>query len=265
MKTAVWIALSVLFSLIANSHADIEFFDNRDTFDNQFPGLAVEDFEDFSGTVDGGVAGFFNPVDSNTDIPPFAPGDIEKGVAIGTNDGFGDSLLLVTPEFETSPPPSAIMGPNADLDSFWVEFDPPVTAVGVDIISLMNSGTAELHFMNGNQTVGFVNVLFDSKESFHGAVATAGDAITSVVVINEVNDVDGGPIFDFVDNISFGVATKTGLPGDVNCDGEVNLLDVGPFVDVLTSGEFNAKADVNQDGVVDLLDVVPFVELLAGG
>ena len=55
------------------------------------------------------------------------------------------------------------------------------------------------------------------------------------------------------------------IPGDVNCDGEVNLLDVEPFVDALTSGQYNSKADVNQDGVVDLLDVAPFVDLLAGG
>ena len=53
--------------------------------------------------------------------------------------------------------------------------------------------------------------------------------------------------------------------GDVNQDGVVNLLDVGPFVDVLTNGGFQTEADINQDGVVDLLDVAPFVELLSGG
>ena len=55
------------------------------------------------------------------------------------------------------------------------------------------------------------------------------------------------------------------LVGDVNCDGIVNLLDVGPFVEVLTNGKFNAKADINGDGQVNLLDVGPFVELLGGG
>ena len=56
-----------------------------------------------------------------------------------------------------------------------------------------------------------------------------------------------------------------GLLGDVNCDGAVDLLDVGPFVDLLTAGDFSAKADINGDGAVDLLDVGPFVDLLAGG
>lgn len=52
--------------------------------------------------------------------------------------------------------------------------------------------------------------------------------------------------------------------GDVNVDGVVNLLDVAPFVDLLSAGTFQAEADVNQDGVVNLLDIQPFVGLLSG-
>ena len=55
------------------------------------------------------------------------------------------------------------------------------------------------------------------------------------------------------------------LLGDVNLDGAVNLLDVGPFVTLLSSGDFQAEADINMDGAVNLLDVGPFVELLGGG
>ncbi len=54
------------------------------------------------------------------------------------------------------------------------------------------------------------------------------------------------------------------LLGDVNCDGVVDLLDVGPFVDLLTIGGFDAKADIDMNGVVELLDVAPFVALLSG-
>ncbi len=53
--------------------------------------------------------------------------------------------------------------------------------------------------------------------------------------------------------------------GDVNCDGEVSLLDVQPFVDLVLTGTFVTKADINMDGTVDLLDVAPFVNLLTGG
>ena len=54
------------------------------------------------------------------------------------------------------------------------------------------------------------------------------------------------------------------LPGDVNLDGVVNLLDVMPFVGLLTSGGYQAEADINQDGVVSLLDIDPFVDLISG-
>lgn len=55
------------------------------------------------------------------------------------------------------------------------------------------------------------------------------------------------------------------LIGDVNLDGVVNLLDVAPFVDLISNGIFQAEADINGDGNVNLLDVSGFVELLSGG
>ncbi len=54
------------------------------------------------------------------------------------------------------------------------------------------------------------------------------------------------------------------LIGDVNLDFEVNLLDIGPFIDLITSGGFLVEADINQDKLVNLLDVAPFVNLLSG-
>lgn len=52
--------------------------------------------------------------------------------------------------------------------------------------------------------------------------------------------------------------------GDINGDGTIDLLDVGPFVELLQMGTFSEQADINGDGVVDLLDIGPFVELLTG-
>ena len=45
------------------------------------------------------------------------------------------------------------------------------------------------------------------------------------------------------------------IKGDVNLDGVVDLLDVLAFVDVLSTGTFQAEADCNCDGAVSLLDV----------
>ena len=74
--------------------------------------------------------------------------------------------------------------------------------------------------------------------------------------------------FDFeafsFDNIRITSDKGTVLKGDVNLDGAINLLDVGPFVERLSENEFQAEADVNCDGAVNLLDVGPFVMLLGG-
>ena len=59
-----------------------------------------------------------------------------------------------------------------------------------------------------------------------------------------------------------GVVELPFLLGDVNQDGAVDLLDVEPFVELLSSEKFLLEADINKDGIVDLLDVGPFVDLL---
>jgi len=55
------------------------------------------------------------------------------------------------------------------------------------------------------------------------------------------------------------------LLGDLNLDDEVNGLDVGPFVSLVTSGNFQAGGDMNEDGVVNGLDVDRFVAAVVGG
>ena len=77
-----------------------------------------------------------------------------------------------------------------------------------------------------------------------GQISTMGETLT----------VDGGP----------GVGCDFAV-GDVNTDGDINILDVAPFVDLITSSSFQCEADINEDTVVDILDVAPFVDLLTGG
>ena len=76
-------------------------------------------------------------------------------------------------------------------------------------------------------------------------------------------DIDG----DGIDDDPLFVSPNTTnivLLADVNGDGQVNLLDVEPFVSVINSGEFACEADINLDGRIDLTDVSPFIQLLIG-
>ena len=58
-------------------------------------------------------------------------------------------------------------------------------------------------------------------------------------------------------------AVPAPLIGDVNQDGEVNFLDIAPFISILSSDGFLEEADINEDGVVNFLDIGPFIDVLA--
>jgi hypothetical protein len=96
-----------------------------------------------------------------------------------------------------------------------------------------------------------------------------GDLIngtTLTTIFQNVLDVDGDTLVfqGILAGRSSIITVGLVKPGDVNCDGLVNLLDVGPFVTVLSAGEFNEAADVNGDGLVNLLDIEGFIDLLSG-
>ena len=76
---------------------------------------------------------------------------------------------------------------------------------------------------------------------------------------NLAADFNGDGVIDTVD------LSQTCDSGDLNMDGQINLLDVAPFVAILSSSIYFCEADTNRDGSVDLLDVESFVDLLSGG
>ena len=51
--------------------------------------------------------------------------------------------------------------------------------------------------------------------------------------------------------------------GDVNRDIFIDFSDIAPFIEVLSSGEYQAEADVNGDLAVTFGDIAPFILRLA--
>jgi len=54
------------------------------------------------------------------------------------------------------------------------------------------------------------------------------------------------------------------LLGDCDLNGEVNFLDIAPFIASLSSGDFLAQADCDESGEVNFLDIAPFIAVLSG-
>ncbi len=115
--------------------------------------------------------------------------------------------------------------------------------------------------VDGNPVVGLVGMpitITDRDVTLLGLLADGS------LVGFDLRSTFGASGDDYFDTDATITVTLTGKPmlGDVNGDGSVNLLDVAPFVDLVTAGGFLAEADINQDKSVDLLDVSPFVDLL---
>jgi len=47
-------------------------------------------------------------------------------------------------------------------------------------------------------------------------------------------------------------------------DGTVTFLDIGLFIERLSSGVFQAEVDIDSNGFVTFLDIAPFIAILAG-
>lgn len=76
---------------------------------------------------------------------------------------------------------------------------------------------------------------------------------------------EGGIIEAGVDAVTIRLVTceQDVLLGDVNLDGLINFIDIGAFINQLSTGGFQAEADVNEDGLVNFLDIAVFIGLLS--
>ena len=52
------------------------------------------------------------------------------------------------------------------------------------------------------------------------------------------------------------------LPGDVNCDGAVNIADVNVVIDMILGGTYSGMGDVNGDGTVNISDINHLIALI---
>ena len=134
------------------------------------------------------------------------------------------------------------------------EGDPMVVEISND--NGMNWTTVEDFSDNNNSSGGWMLAMID--------IAEFTTPTNQMRVRFTVSDTGSASVVEAgVDDVRIqAVDCNSVLLGDINMDGEVNLLDVQGFVDLLINGGFQAEADINGDGVVNLEDVQPFVDLL---
>ena len=76
---------------------------------------------------------------------------------------------------------------------------------------------------------------------------------------------DGSYSWNFFDNPTPGYS-NTGenpcQPGDINCDNELNILDVVAVVNFVLNDEYDNLADLNSDGIINILDIIQLVNII---
>ena len=197
--------------------------------------------------------------------------------SVATGDFNGDGVVDLVTANPSSDDLSVLLGVGdgtfADQQTLVPESRPvDVTSGDFNGDGITDLATATLGGGYSGSTLVFLGSgdgAFGTPQAFNSALSTRS-IITSDFNRDGITDLatSHGAFGFFCDSeltVLLGQCDGGFLLGDVNLDGNVSLLDIGPFVERVVSGEFQAEADTNQDGVVDLLDIAPFVDILTGG
>lgn len=229
-------------------------------------GACVADEGDFTYLIDDGSAGFALGVGPNLFTVRANNFTVEEGF----NTITCVQALWFLNTGSTQVTAAVWSDPNQDgepLDAELLAVSAPTTAVGTnvfqnfDLLEPVNVGPDGTSFFiglfwgSGAATDLFLGVdlsnTFDISWTLNGAS----------VQIDNLSEALNTPNSSLM--IRAAAAATSPLLGDINCDGVVDLLDVQPFVDLISNGVFSEKGDFDQDGMVTLLDVGPFVDALA--
>jgi hypothetical protein len=56
--------------------------------------------------------------------------------------------------------------------------------------------------------------------------------------------------------------TNSGILGDINLDGVVNIIDIVQIVNLVLNTEYISMADINDDGIINIIDIVQLVNII---
>ena len=180
--------------------------------------------------------------------------------------GYGNDGGAGTQDNLAGLPRSAILAAcdeDGDTGSNWLTGFPSFTETVLDALQITDGYATADSNQNGLD--------FDELQAFVQAEVASKGSYDGYVMLHPASDdiplETFSPTFYswFSEDFELRAAGNFPLLGDVNLDGEVNGLDVDPFVDKLLNGPNQAEADMNVDGEVNGLDVDPFVAAVVGG
>ena len=201
LRGAWGVALAVLLmSVSTEALAQLTFYQERETFNEDFPGLPLEDFEEtLVGRGQQQVCP--GPFDSQTDDACFAPGGILEGIGLDVIQQQGDGQMLVLTDgiFGLN---SNVVGPNNPFDDLEIVFfKDDVFAVGLDLLSPITGPFTPLIQIFGpgeDNLLGETEMTTGGTQGVFWGVSSDNEPITRIVIQGDGDSILG------VDNIAFG-------------------------------------------------------------
>lgn len=132
------------------------FYTDRATFQAANPGLDLEDFESSLWPPGSGIIlGCPQPASSAGSAGCYNPGELLPGFSM-TSPGAGtpgQELVIVDGAAGLGTPPGVILGSNTFVATTRVDFDPPVAAVGFDVVTVFGGYTVNINIYDASGTL----------------------------------------------------------------------------------------------------------------
>ena len=209
-KTAFIVAAVLFISTVSLFHVQatptltpggLLTFTSQWEFEDAFPGLPIEDFEE-SPVISPGIVGFPEPLNDSTNVSGvFVPGDIQPGLAIQTVEGIHPSnglFVIGSGHFSNS---SKAVGINWSSDTMDILFNgDDVYAVGMDLMLNIVAASVTISIYGpGNTLLDALSPTIQVTETFFGVYST--QPITHITI-------GSAGQAEIVDNIQFGAVTS---------------------------------------------------------
>lgn len=158
------------------------------------PGLALENFD--SSIATSTVQSCAGPLNAATNDACFVTGDIIPGIEAYLIDQGGGGLMLNAPFGSLNANAIDVVGPNSTVDDLGLAFSGSPNAIGLDVLSLGNSGTVSITVTGLSGTIAVTNV----------SVAAGAPSFFGIIAYEPIVGLDfsGSGIAEGVGNVRFG-------------------------------------------------------------
>ena len=155
-----------------------------------------------------------------------------------------------------------------------------------DVVTLMSTTTVTPFVLEAAETQGYYNIKIDGDKYLSWKSGNTVETDTTKADVTVTLDAEGNaaivynearylqynpsnPRFAFYTNtqkngqLYVKKAETPAIPGDVNGDGDVNVVDITALIDVIMNDiTDNPRADVNGDGHIDVVDITALIDII---